>query len=91
MRHQVCGIHFEGRRDADDVPQGDVHLAALDVTDVGAVNPGALSEAFLGDGTTVAVAKLFASCSDSAAELLDLFATLLRVLHDPSIRPVRTR
>ena len=46
-RYQISGIEVQGSGELQEVEQGDVHLASLDMPDVGAVQPGRLAEVLL--------------------------------------------
>lgn len=63
LGHEVTGINRERFRDAQDVSQGRVDLAALDLPDVGPVEFGVLRKALLTEPEGLAV------CADAFAEL----------------------
>lgn len=56
MLNELCRIDAQSTGDPNDAGEGRVHLASLDVADVGPVQAGELPEAFLGHTEFSAVA-----------------------------------
>lgn len=82
--HQLSWVDAEGCGQPDQVPDGQVDLAAFDVTNVGAVQPGLVGQAFLRGWRH----QGFPMGADASADLSGLLDASSRPWHKAEARPL---